>query len=150
VVLTADGEALVAWSDGRNGRDDIFLARSTDGGKSWEGDDRRMDMDEDGTAVSKYPKLARARDGRIALVWDDDRDGREAIYLRVRSAGPSAQWGPETSLTSPTRKIGARLPQAVWAGDGTLQLVWEQWDYTVSPTAVAKKVESKTLRPESR
>ena len=35
VLLNADGEALVAWQDARNGRDDIFLARSTDGGRTW-------------------------------------------------------------------------------------------------------------------
>src|SRR5262249_56593450 len=58
VVLSPTGEALVAWHDGRNGRSDIFLARSTDHGATWGAQDQRLDADEAGTAVSQYPRLA--------------------------------------------------------------------------------------------
>ena len=110
VLLNADGEALVAWQDARNGRDDIFLARSTDGGRSWGQEDQRMDADEPGTALSRFPSLARAKDGRVALVWDDDRAGLEDVYMRVRSVGERSQWGPELRVSSPTPKL--RRPAA--------------------------------------
>ena len=94
VLLNADGEALVAWQDARNGREDIFLARSTDGGRTWGPEDQRMDADEPGTALSRFPSLARAKDGRVALAWDDDRAGLEDVYVRVRVGRRTTAVGP--------------------------------------------------------
>ena len=133
VVLTPDGEALVAWQDARNGREDIFLARSTDWGRTWSKEDQRMDLDEPGTAMSRFPKLARASDGRIALVWEDDRVGHESVYLRIRSAGSKPEWGPERVVGAAGPKLAARLPDAVWAPGGLI-VVWQAWDQTMGPS----------------
>jgi predicted neuraminidase len=149
-LLSADGEALVAWQDARNGRDDIFLARSTDGGRTWTKEDQRMDMDEAGTAVSQYPKLARAKDGRVALAWDDDRAGLEDVYLRVRSAGDKPDWGPEIRVSTPAPKLAARLPRLLWAPDGLLHVAWEVWDHTLAPGSTSKRIAGKALRVDSR
>jgi Neuraminidase (sialidase) len=150
VVLGSSGEVLVAWQDARNGREDIYLARSTDWGRTWPGEDRRMDMDELGVAVSKYPRLARAADGRVAIVWDDDRQGQEAVYLRVRSAGATPEWGPETRLTVPTVKVAARLPRLLWSADGRLHVAWEVWDRTLGGQHPVKRLGGQTLRPVSQ
>jgi hypothetical protein len=144
VVLGADGEALVAWQDGRNGRNDVFLSRSSDWGRTWPGEDQRMDMDEAGTAMSRYPKLARAADGRVALAWEDDRDGHEGIYARVRPPGTSSAWGPEVVVARPTPKQAARLPEVLWGRDG-LYVAWETWDYTAGIAASTKKVAGRML-----
>jgi hypothetical protein len=145
-LLAADGEAFVAWQDPRNGREDIFLAHSTDGGRTWGKEDQRMDMDDVGTAVSRYPKLARSRDGRVALAWEDDRGGFEAVYLRVRSTGARPEWGREMVLSSPAPKLAARLPQLLWAPDGMLHAAWEVWDHTLGPANVGKRVDGKAVR----
>ena len=79
VILGPGAEAFVAWHDGRNGRDDVFLGRSPDGGRTWGTEDTRLDMDEPGTGVSRYPRIARAEDGRLAVAWEDDRAGHEGI-----------------------------------------------------------------------
>src|SRR5262249_4829329 len=114
VLLGADGEALVTWHDGRNGRDDVFIARSTDGGQTWGTEDTRLDMDEAGTAMSRYPKIAKAPDGRLAVAWEDDRDGLEGVYLRIRGSGPSSSWGPEIVVAPPGTRSAARIPSVVW------------------------------------
>lgn len=145
-LLGTEGEALVAWQDARNSRDDIFLARSTDGGRTWGKSDQRMDTDEAGTAVSRYPRLARAKDGRVALAWEDDRDGFEGIYVRVRSADDKREWGPEIQVASPTGKLASHLPRLLWGPDGMLFVAWEVWDNTLAPASVVKHVESKALR----
>jgi hypothetical protein len=150
VLLNADGEALVAWQDARNGREDIFLARSTDGGRTWGAEDQRMDTDEPGTALSRFPSLARAKDGRVALAWEDDRAGLEDVYLRARSAGERPQWGPEIRVSSPTPKLSARLPQLLWAPNGALYVAWEVWDHTAGASHVAKRIDTKALRIDSR
>ena len=103
-----------------------------------------MDMDEAGTAMSRYPKLARAADGRVALAWEDDRDGHEEIYARVRPPGTNAGWGPEVVVARPTPTQATRLPEALWGPDG-LYVAWETWDYTAGMAASTKKVAGRTL-----
>ncbi|HEV8456430.1 MAG TPA: sialidase family protein, partial [Gemmatimonadales bacterium] len=146
-LLGQDGEALVAWQDARNGRDDIFLARSTDGGRTWSKDDQRMDMDEPGTAFSRAPKLAKSPDGRVALTWEDDRAGFEAVYARIRSAGQKAEWGPELPIAPPTGKIAARIPNLAW-GPGGLYIVWQAWDHTLAPARTDKTIVGRTVSPD--
>jgi hypothetical protein len=149
ILLRADGEALVAWQDARNGREDIFLSRSSDWGRSWGGEDQRMEMDEPGTAMSRSPKLAEARDGRIALAFEDDRDGHEGVYLRVRSGGAKPDWGPETVVAASTLKIGNRIPELAWGRDG-LHVAWEIWNYTGGPSGITKRIGAKTLSGDAR
>jgi len=149
-VLGADGEAFVAWQDGRNGRPDIFIGRSGDGGRSWDKEDTRLDMDDAGTAFSKSPAVARAADGRLAVAWEDDRAGYEGIYLRVRSAGPSAAWGPETLVSTPASKKAARVPTVLWGSGGALHVAWEVWDYTRGPMMFTIQVDGRTVFPDKK
>ncbi|HEV2055368.1 MAG TPA: sialidase family protein [Methylomirabilota bacterium] len=144
-VLGPDGEALVVWQDGRNGRDDIFAGRSGDGGRTWGTEDMRLDMDDAGTAVSRVPRIASAADGRLAVAWEDDRAGYEGIYLRVRAAGKSPAWGPEMLVAPPGQKKAARIPTVLWGRGGALYVAWEVWDYARGPLAVTKQVDGRTL-----
>lgn len=150
VVLGPDGEAFVAWHDGRNGRDDVFVGRSPDAGRTWAPQDVRMDMDEPGTAVSRFPKIARAEDGRLAVAWEDDRAGHEGVYLRVRSAGQSPTWGSEIVVAPPARKKGARIPSVLWGKGGAVYVAWEVWDFTQGPSAVTKQIGSRVLFPDKK
>jgi Neuraminidase (sialidase) len=146
VALLPSGEALVAWADGRNGRQDIFLGQSRDGGRTWGSEDQRMDMDEAGTAISRFPKLAATQDGRVALVWEDDRAGYEGVFIRTRSAGDHPEWSPETRVTPVMTKKGARLPQLLWAKDGLLYIGWEVWDFSQGASRAVRSVDSRALK----
>jgi hypothetical protein len=145
LTMSADREVLVAWNDGRNGRDDIFLGRSTDGGRTWDDKDVRLDQDEAGTAMSRFPNIARAADGRIALAWEDDRAGYDGVYLRIRSAGSEPRWGPEMLVEGPNQKKGSRQPAVMWAADGSLYVAWEIWDYRAGPLAPSRRIDSRRL-----
>ena len=146
VVLGPDAEAFVVWHDGRNGRDDIFVGRSPDGGRTWGPEDTRLDRDDSGTATSQFPTIARAEDGRLAVAWDDDRAGHEGIYLRLRTAGQSPAWGPEVVVAPPGRKKGARIPSLRWGPGGALYVAWEVWNSAQGPMAVTKQVEGRIIR----
>jgi hypothetical protein len=145
VVMSPSGEVIVTWQDGRNGRDDLFFGRSPDGGRTWEDKDTRLDMDEQGTAMSRFSSLARAADGRIAVAWEDDRAGYEGIYLRVRAAGAQPTWGPEMMVEPPSQKKAVRQPVVLWGADGSLYVTWEVWNYTGGPMAVTKRIDGRRL-----
>ncbi len=145
VLLGPDGKVLIVWQDTRDGRDDIFLARSEDGGRTWPSEDQRLDADDAGTAFSRFPRLARAPDGRLAVAWEDDRAGYEEIYLRVRNA--DGGWGPETRVSPVTPKTAHRVPQLLWGRDGRLHLAWEAWDYAAAPPGTVKQLGGRTIRP---
>ncbi len=150
VVMGPDAEAFVAWHDGRNGRDDIFIGRSADGGRTWGTEDIRLDMDEAGTAASRSPRIARAEDGRLAVTWEDDRAGHEGVYLRIRAAGQSPAWGPEVVVAPPAPKKAARIPSVLWGPGGALYVAWEVWDFARGPSAVTKQVGGRILFPEKK
>jgi len=145
VVMSPSGEVLVTWQDGRNGRDDLFVGRSVDGGRTWEDKDTRLDMDEQGTAMSRFSSIARAADGRIAVAWEDDRAGYEGIYLRVRGPGALPAWGPEMMVEPPGPKKAARMPVVLWGADGSLYVAWEVWNYGSGPMAVTKRIDGRKL-----
>ena len=147
VLLNPDGEALVAWQDARNGREDIFLSRSTDWGRTWSTEDQRIDMDEPGTAISRFPKLTKAPDSRVAIAWEDDRAGFEAVYVRVRSAGQKPEWGSEVLVAPSTTKVAARIPDLAW-GSGGLYVSWQVWDHALG--RLEKRVASRILHLDSR
>lgn len=155
VVLASDSEAFVAWHDRRNGREDIFFGRSVDGGRTWGLEDTRLDMDEPGTATSRYPAMARAADGRLAVAWEDDRAGYEGIYLRIRGAGESPTWGPEIPVTPPgvappgPRKA-ARTPSLGWGSGGAVYVAWQVWDFAQGPSAPTNQVGGRTLFPDKK
>ena len=150
LVMSPTREVLVVWNDGRNGRDDIFAARSTDGGRTWDDKDVRVDADETGTAMSRFPSIARAADGRIAVAWEDDRAGYEGVYVRVRGSGSQPTWGPEILVEGPSQRKGARQPAVMWAKDGSLQIAWEIWDYTQGPMASTRRIDSRTVAVEKK
>jgi hypothetical protein len=150
VVLKANGEVFIAWHDGRNGRFDVFICRSTDGGRTWDKEDTRLDADDPGTSISQFANLAVAPDGRLAVAWEDDRAGFEGIYARIRGTGDQPAWGPEILVAPPGPRKGARVPRVLWAKDQSLYVWWEVWDYTLGPLAVTKQIDGRILTPDKK
>jgi len=92
--VTVSGSVVhVVWRDERDGNDEIYYKRSTDGGVSW-GADTRLTND---PAGSWSPSLSIS--GQVVhVVWEDARDGNEIYYKRSTDGGVS--WGADTRLTN--------------------------------------------------
>ncbi len=95
VVAAISGSVVHAiWNDARDGNNEVYYKRSTDGGISW-GTDTRLtnnasDLYEPSIAVSGL---------FIHTVWYDNRDGNWEIYYK-RSTNGGANWGADTRLSS--------------------------------------------------
>ncbi|MDQ3896689.1 MAG: glycoside hydrolase [Actinomycetota bacterium] len=86
-----DGKLYVSWADGRNGDDDVFLRRSSDGGKTWTEAVKVNDNGNDGTAQF-LPKVAIGPGGRVSVLFLDGRNdpGKKVLldaYLATSTDG---------------------------------------------------------------
>ena len=81
--------------------------------------------------------------GSVAVVWEDDRSGFEAVYGRIFSGG---RWSAEAPVGTalPPKKAG-RVPRIIATRQGAFYVVWEIWDYSQG-TAPLKSLDSVLLR----
>jgi hypothetical protein len=86
----------VAWSDTRDGNNEIYYKQSTDGGVSW-GADIRLTNDPDGS----YNSPISASGSFVHVVWEEWRDGNPEIYYK-RSTDVGVSWSADVRLTNNT------------------------------------------------
>ena len=105
----------VVWWDDRNGNDEIYYKRSTDGGASW-GQDTRLTYALTG---SEYPNIS-VSDSILHVVWRDERDGNGEIYYK-RSTDGGVSWETDTRLTNnsgtsdyPSVSVSGQVVHVVW------------------------------------
>jgi len=81
--ITASGSAVhVVWYDNRDGNDEIYYKRSTDGGSSW-GADKQLTSE---SSFSFSPSVT-ASGSIVHVVWQDYRDGNSEIYYKRDPTG---------------------------------------------------------------
>lgn len=120
------GAVYAAWQDARSGADDIRFNRSTDGGRSWQAEDLRLDDGAPGGATSSMPSLAADRAGRVYVAWEDLRDGDRDIFF-ARSTDGGRSFGANVRLDTDDAGSGVSYhPQVVCRDDGTVLVGW--WD----------------------
>jgi len=93
-VAASGSNVHVVWSDGRDGSDEIYIKRSTDGGASWDPDLRLTSSG----AGSWVPSVT-ASGSYVHVVWEDYRDGNEEIYTK-RSTNGGTSWDGDHRLTN--------------------------------------------------
>jgi hypothetical protein len=84
----------IVWFDSRDGNDEIYYKRSTDGGATWGADIRLTDN----LSASENPSIA-VSGNNVHIAWYDNRDGNPEIYYK-RSTDSGASWGTDTRLTN--------------------------------------------------
>jgi len=138
-LAAGPGDTLyVAWSDGRNGDEDVFMRRSDDGGSTWSSATRVNDNPKrDGT--SQYlPRVEVAADGRVDVVFLDRRRDKKNVmtdatlasshdrggsfdYMRLSTKSFDSRVGPITAPQFPV-DFGSRL--GLSSGSGRSVAAW--------------------------
>ena len=93
-VSVSSSVVHVVWQDNRDGNEEIYYKRSTDGGLSW-GTDTRLTSN---SGYSLSPSGA-VSGSEVHVVWYEDRDGNNEIYYK-RSSDGGISWGADTRLTN--------------------------------------------------
>lgn len=117
VAVARRGRAvLLAFEERRGGRDQVFLVRSRDGGRTWS---RRMRPTgrPRGATDEWWPAVALGAGGRATVAWVDRSSGRERVWLS-RSEDGGRSFGPPAPLDpAPPARVAQWRP-ALAQGDG--------------------------------
>jgi hypothetical protein len=88
IAIDPAGAAVhVVWRDMRNGFADIYAQRLDVAALAWAAGSTRVDTDEDGVGNSTAPRVAAGADGRVWVVWEDDRAGQRDVYVNFSLDG---------------------------------------------------------------
>lgn len=97
LAATEYGDVLIAWEDARNGKTDIYFARSENAATSFL-DNVHISADKGDEAGSSYsfsPRMEVSGDN-VYVVWHDDRNGEGRDILLQYSADRGKNWLVQT------------------------------------------------------
>lgn len=134
VALAAEAGNSVAavWSDKRDFLSgyDVYAAFSTDGGAHFGANQMVQDSFGDNTP-QWHPAIAGDRNGKLAVVWDDNRDGSPDIWL----AWPTASgWSDNVNVPGAAGAGVQSDPSSAMDSQGNLHLVWLEKEAADGPT----------------
>jgi hypothetical protein len=114
IAADANGRIHVCWHDKRyaHGYEVFYLQHD---GIQWLPAERISEAE----STSHNTSVAAGDDGRVFVVWADDRDGNNEIYWRLFDG---SQWQWETRLTDAPGE--SRFPCALLDQSGNLHVVW--------------------------
>lgn len=103
VAADGEGRLYAAWGDARLGDPDVFWARSTDGGRSWQRS-RRLNDDREANGADQYlPRLGVSPDGRLDAIFYDRRNDPNNVFTHVYyafSTDGGRNFAPNRKLTT--------------------------------------------------
>lgn len=108
--------AVLAFEERSAGRDQVFLVRSGDGGRTWSPPVRPTGRPS-GATDEWWPAVALAPDGTVTVAWIDASSGRERVYLS-RSTDAGRSFGPPVPLDPSAGAGAAQWKPALAQGAG--------------------------------
>ena len=134
---SADGRLFCTWLDLRSGKMEVFGARSSDGGQTWEPDALVYRSPDGAVCPCCHPSAAFGPDGSLAVMFRNGLGGNRDMYC-LRSADAGKTFGPAEKLGLRSWKLDA-CPMdggAIAIGpDGRLSSAWMRAGsmFTASP-----------------
>ena len=105
----------VVWQEARDGNNEIYYKRSTDGGVNWGADTRLTNQ----FSASTNPSIS-VSGSVVHVVWKDNRDGNDEIYYK-RSTDNGATWETDKRLTNAADNS---YTPCVSASGSAISIVW--------------------------
>lgn len=116
-VSAAASFVHVVWQDNRDGNDEIYYKRSTDGGATWQADVRLTNN----TLFQRFPCVS-ASGLLVHVVWQDFRNGNWQAYYKSSTDGGTT-WAAEIPLTD--NMANSQYPSLAAVGS-SVHLVWRE------------------------
>ena len=119
IGVSPEGDVYAAWSDNRNGQDDIYFTVSRNKGRTFRKNIRLND--DAGRSVQSHPAVGGGPGGSVIVAWEDFRSGSSEIYLS-RSTDGGATFEPNYSLSSILPHPASSLSSAIQYPVPTIQV----------------------------
>ncbi len=121
--VLSTGEAVVVWTDARNGVTDLYLQKiNADGTRAFP-NDMLVGHAPTGSAQTA-PDVAITPNGRIVVTWLDTRNGNPDIYATVLNADGTPSWTKDVLLNTDTAHADQAHPNVSTLADGTIVFAW--------------------------
>ena len=135
LMVAPDGTVYVSWVDGS---EDVHVARSTDGGQSFEAD---LTLDDASIApivsVARHPRLA-ADDARVAVAFGDQAG---TLYLYVSNAG-ALDFGQPILLGGDINTTFRDFPKPIMLANGSIGVAYQGYPQTGARIYFARETAS--------
>jgi len=126
VAVDGSGNAVVVWTDNRNGNDDVYAQRlDTNGNRVW-----AMDIRVNADSMATYqrnPAVAMDGDGSTIVVWEDSRGGWSSIYAQRLNVSGSRLWSLDVEVALGSETSLLYNPAVAVDGSGNAVIAWESW-----------------------
>ncbi|MHA1748954.1 MAG: hypothetical protein ACTSYF_09985 [Promethearchaeota archaeon] len=121
-LIDNNGNILVVWADTRKDGGDIYLQKMSENGKNlWTFNGIPIYNDDN---VSGYPKMVLDANGGVVITWQDNRTGKNEVYVqRVDNQG-QLTWEPAGKKAVVTSSL-QEDPLIVRTTDGNFSVIWE-------------------------
>ena len=121
LAVNSEGYVAVAWSDARNGKDDIYLSVSHDQGRSFS--KNRQVNDDPETPSHSHPAVAVDENGTVYAVWEDHRNNHSDIYI-ARSTDGGKTFSSNRRVNDDSGSAPQISPSIVVGPLGQIYVAW--------------------------
>lgn len=122
ILVDLAGNLYISWYDDAAGNKESYLVKknSSDGSDLW-GAEKKVNTLAD-AANQSYPRVALADNGTnstTTIIWQDDRDGDNDVYMQQFNYSGSKQWPAELRVSSTTIADNTNQTEPVIAIDSS-------------------------------
>jgi hypothetical protein len=123
--VSGNGNAIVVWSDFRNGLGGDIYAQKLDGtgNRLWV-DDVQVHSDTSPGAFQYFPAVAVDGSGNAIIAWGDGRIGNMFIFAQKLDGVGNKSWGADTRVSTWDRTDWQYDPALAVNGSGSAIVVW--------------------------
>lgn len=122
-IAVAEGIIYVTWAEENSTHLDIYLARSTDGGRSFE-PAKRID-DSEGSSIQNFPAVA-AMGSKVLIAWHDSRDDPYLDIFAAWSSDSGISFGPNLKVSNSLPGVRESRPDVSISPEGLAAVVWQE------------------------
>jgi hypothetical protein len=127
-IRLSGNKVHIVWYDQLEGAPDVYMSTSINGGRKFEEPIRVSGDREDESGAGEYwsgnPQMEVDSAGRIYVVWEDTRNGRQDIFASVSST-EGRSFGPQKRIdTGDTRGTAYSFSPKLGVSEGHAYVVW--------------------------
>lgn len=154
IAVSENGTDIwITWEDSRDGAPDIYVARSSNQGQSFEDQQRIDGGDDDGATESFTPQICTDQLSQVYVFWHDSRGGDFADVYMNYSADKGVNWSAAAIGlgTDAPGLANSLFPRCVMNG-GNAHVAWEDRrndNYDVYYRAIANGIPGEEMRADA-